>query len=325
MLKLKRYPDRSPYIYIRGTVAGIGVFESTGTTDKGQAEAYRIKRERELWERGALGHVRPATFADAVSAYLDSGGSDRFLLRLVDHFKERPVSGIGQIEIDRAARSLYPDAKPSTHMRQVYGPCGAVLNHAARVGLPGAIPVRLRAPKIVKAMKRWGTDEHITAILLRCNPRVRAVVLTITYTGLRISEALAMTPADLRMRAGWANINRTKNGEPAFVPLPEQALEAIAAILPTRPDAPLFGYRSGQGVNKALRKAADEAGVSRLSSHPIGRHSFAARLLNAGYGIKLVKEAGRWKKLSVVDESYGHLEQQQAHDAMRAVAQKRIK
>jgi len=49
---------------------------------------------------------------------------------------------------------------------------------------------------------------------------------------------------------------------------------------------------------------------------------FAARRLNAGYDIKTVKEAGRWKKLAVVDESYGHLVQRAAHRAMIDLAEK---
>jgi integrase len=115
----------------------------------------------------------------------------------------------------------------------------------------------------------------------------------------------------------------TNNGEPALVPLPEEALAAVRAIMPQDPDAPVFGYRFGSGINKALRTAAKRAGLPHLSIHKIGRHTFAARLLNAGYDIKTVKEAGRWKTLDVVDETYGHLEQRYIHDAMLAVAENR--
>jgi integrase len=83
----------------------------------------------------------------------------------------------------------------------------------------------------------------------------------------------------------------------------------------------VFGYRTSQGANKALAKAAERAGIEYLSCHEIGRHTFAARILGAGYDLKTLKEAGRWKKLAVVDECYGHLEQGQYHDAMLAVAE----
>ena len=61
MLKLKKYPKRKAY-YVRGTVAGVSIFESTGTTDRGQAEAYRRKREKEVYDEIKLGVVKPASF-----------------------------------------------------------------------------------------------------------------------------------------------------------------------------------------------------------------------------------------------------------------------
>lgn len=131
MLRLKKIAASKNW-YVRGTVAGVQLFESTGTADKSLAEQYRVKREREVYEEAALGKVRPATFADAVSAYLEHGKQGRFLTPLLDHFKETPLSEIGQAEIDAAANAIYPRAKASTLNRQVYGPTIAVLRHAVR-------------------------------------------------------------------------------------------------------------------------------------------------------------------------------------------------
>ena len=320
MLRLKRYPKRSPYWLVRGTVAGIRIFESTGTTDRGQAEAFRIRLERQVWERGALGQERPATFADAVMVYLDRGRGRRFVAPLLHYFKERPLSEIGQAEVDRAANSLYPNCKSATLVRQVYGPMIAILNSALKAELPGARPQKISSPRIAKVVPKWATDDHIAALLPNCSDEIKALVLVMTYTGLRISECLRLRSPDFAMRPGWVHVAKTKNGEPAMVPLPARAIEAVEAIMPANADAPVFGYSTVQGVNKSLARAARRSGVEYLSSHQLGRHSFAARLLKAGYDLKTVKEAGRWKKLSIVDERYGHMEQRQYHDAMLAVA-----
>ena len=104
MLRLKKYPKRSPNWIITGTVAGVHLFESTGTRDRGQAEAYRIKREREVYEAAKLGRVQPATFADAVILYLNKGKQSRFMAPLLDHFKETPLPEIGQVAVNEAAR-----------------------------------------------------------------------------------------------------------------------------------------------------------------------------------------------------------------------------
>jgi hypothetical protein len=66
MLKLYRDP-KSPYWYIRGTIAGRRICQSTKTTDRGQAEAYRRKRDAELFSTLSLGEGRPATWSEAVT------------------------------------------------------------------------------------------------------------------------------------------------------------------------------------------------------------------------------------------------------------------
>lgn len=48
MLRIKKYPKRSPNYIVTGTVGGISVFESTGTPDRSLAEQYRLKRERHI-------------------------------------------------------------------------------------------------------------------------------------------------------------------------------------------------------------------------------------------------------------------------------------
>jgi integrase len=308
----------SPYFYLRGTIAGRYVYESTGTRERGQAEALRIRRETEIWQARKLGARQPASFAEAAVAYIQHGGERRFLPALINYFRERPLSDIRQAEVDRAAHELFPGRKPATLVRQVYGPMVAILSHAADAGLEGARHRQIKMPKVERAPARWATDAEIEVILANVNPRILALVLVMTYTGRRIGDCLGRSPRDFTMRPGWMNVSRTKNGEPAFVPLPPIAQAAVAAIMPA--SGAVFGYRTVQGVNKALKAAAAKAGAPGFSTHEIGRHSFAARLLNAGFDLKTVKEAGGWKKLQIVDESYGHLEIGRVHDAMLSVA-----
>lgn len=306
--------------YLRGTVAGQPIFESTGTSDRGKAEALRIRREGQTWEWAKLGIKAPATFAAAAIAYMEHGGERRFLPALIRHFGDRPLTEITQAEVDRAAALLQHGSKTSTRVRQVYSPIVAVLSHAADAGLEGARHRQIKMPKVKREPARWARDEEIEAIVAKSNPDLRAIILIMTYTGLRISEVLRIEPRDLLARPGWLNIGRTKNGTAAMVPLPQAAREAVMAVVGTDR---VFSYETAQGVNKALVTACKAAGTPQYSTHEIGRHAFAARLLNAGYDLKTVKEAGRWKKLAIVDESYGHLEISRVHDAMLDVARKK--
>ena len=313
MLRLKKYPKRSPNWFVRGTVAGVELFESTGTADKTRAEAYRLKREREAYDAIKLGKVQAATFADAVTVYVNKGKSERYLTPLLDHFKEKPLPEIGQTEIDEAARVLYPSAKASTLNRQVYGPMVAILRAAAKAKLPGAaVPMVDRRneerPRITPA-----DDGHLDALLPHLSPNLAALVLLMTYTGLRTGEALRVQPKDIQ--DGFALVGRTKNGDPRMVPLPEGWEYPSGG----------WGYTTTQGVGAGLRRAHKAAGLPYRDGHELGRHAFAARFLKAGGSIKRLKEAGGWKKLAVVDERYGHLEITEVHDFMRELSKNRAK
>lgn len=69
-LKLIQRPGTA-FLYVRGAVRGQSVFESTGTADPQKAEAYRAKREAELWDRSIYGAKAVVSFAHAVTSYLE--------------------------------------------------------------------------------------------------------------------------------------------------------------------------------------------------------------------------------------------------------------
>ena len=140
MLKITKLPEgRSPYWYVRGTIKGQFIFKSTGTADKRQAEEFRRKFEAEVYDFVALGRQRPVTFSDAITAYITSGGDRRFLLKLLEWFKETPVADIRQAQVDACAAALYPNAKASTINRQCISPIITVIKHAVDTEMPGAI------------------------------------------------------------------------------------------------------------------------------------------------------------------------------------------
>jgi integrase len=216
MLRLKRERN-SPYWYIRGTVAGHRIYESTRTTDRRQAEAYRQKREREIYAASALGHKPADTWSRAVNVYLDHGRPGRFLLKLVDLWGDLPLDRIDQQEVDRAARALYPNVSNATLVRQVYGPVSAVLYHAVDCGLEGVSIRRVKFPKVAKRkVTEWATDDYLALLLPHCGPALQAAVLTMTFTGLRTGEVLGLDAGAFKVQPAMVLVPKTKNGEAAL-------------------------------------------------------------------------------------------------------------
>lgn len=321
-LKLVRKKG-TPNWYIRGTVAGRSVEQTTGTADRKLAESYRYRVERITYEEAALGQRQPATWPEAVTAYLDHGGSDRFLGPVLEAFKTRPISEITQELVDREAKRAFPKALPATLVRQFYTPVIAILNHAEQAELPGAVPSRIRKPKVKRKPVQWATDDYLDRLLPCCTPRIAAAVLLMTYTGLRAGEVIRLRRGAFTTVPGKVLAGKTKSGKSRLIALSEATMNAVEAVLAKDEFTPALGLRSRDSLRAGLAWACKKAGLPYLSAHKIGRHAFAARLLGRGHSLEVVRQAGGWATLKVLSENYGHLEQSQVDDAVLAAATNR--
>jgi len=314
-LKLVRR-GKSPNYYLRGTVRGRSLFETTGTDDKEAADAIRIKRENELLHISIFGEAATVTFVQAAVSYIAEGGEARFLgildedtgdwSLLIGHFGNTIVGKILQAEVDAAATALYPHAQHATRKRQVYVPVSAVLRHAARKGwctLPS-----FRHPRVKRSVTKWSTPERLGTLLPHCTPRLRRLVLFLTYTGARISEALRVNwEADVSLERRTVILRRTKNGNMRTVRLPPPLLAELAAVPPEERHGRLFGWATRWAVYEPLREACEKAGVEYLPPHQQGRHTFATWMRTyAGLDLIGLKEAGGWENLASV-ERYAHV------------------
>lgn len=78
----------------------------------------------------------------------------------------------------------------------------------------------------------------------------------------------------------------------------------------TDPGATVFGYSSRRSVNQAIECVCEDARIKYYSSHKLGRHAFAARLLDGAASLKEVQDAGGWASIQIVGDTCGHLEEQ---------------
>jgi integrase len=323
-LRLVRRRGATNY-YLRGTVRGQSIFETTGTDNPVAADAIRIKRENELLQRSVFGPGATVTFAEAAVSYLEDGaGEARYLGRwdeksgewtlLIGHFGKRPIAKIGQAEIDEAVQTLYPSAKPSTRKRQVYIPMSAVLHHAARKGWCG-VPL-LQHPRVKPPKTKWSTPERLDKLLPHCSPKLRRLVVFLTYTGARISEALRIDwDEDVSLSRRSVILRLTKNGKPRTVHVPDPLLAELAAVPQAARKGKVFNWAARSAVYKPLRRACKLAGVEYLPPHQQGRHTYATWLRTyAGLDLVGLKEAGGWESLSSV-ERYAHVTPNEAAKA----------
>lgn len=316
-LRLKR---RGKIWHVEGSLGGERYRESTGTSSRAHAEAFRVKREREILDGTYLGEGRATIFATAALVYLEKGGEGRFLDPILARFGSSRLADITPAQVSAFARERYGHLAPATVKRNLYTPLNAVMRaaHKAQLG-----PLyRFDPPKVKRAPVAYADDRWLEQFFANAGFRIAATVLFMTLTGARVSEACRLAPADIDLARGEAILRLTKNGKSRRVPLApvlvtalQRALDELVKEIDGAPR--LFGYADRWSVNQAIERACRRAGIAVMSSHKVGRHAFAARLLAQGKSLKLVQEAGGWAQIQVVSESYGHLEQQAIDDAVR--------
>lgn len=314
MLKLTRRGKKGIF-QISGTLLGERVRESTLTSSEEHAQVKLADRQKEILDRYAWGEERTATFAEAAVLYLNKGGESRFLDPLLDEFGMTRLADMTDSKIATFAAKRYPNAGPQGINRQVYTPIIAVFRAGARATPPLCAMPKFQRPKRPKRKKvPHVRDDYLATIRPGCSERLWAALMLITFTAARASEACRLVDEDVEWEAGYATLQETKNGETRRVKLPMMVIEAMTPLKGTK--GALFGFKTRHSLNQALERAARRTGLPYLSSHKVGRHTFAARHLRNGRTLKEVAEMGGWKSIPLVAETYGHLERSHVDELM---------
>lgn len=226
-LKLKKRKG-SPYWYLRGTVQGQPIYEPTGIPHAGRerpqpnAEAYRLKKEKELEDFAVHGRSYSATFKEAAETYLQAGGSPRFLERIVEKIGDDYLKDMNQSYIDKIAREIYPNCTPESLNRQFYTPFIAVWRNASRGQNPLCQVVLWARPKMspTRARARKPEDYKKVVTFLNGTPLHAAkIAFFLFWTGCRPIEALTLECENVYPDKAWAVLMDTKTGIPRGIPL----------------------------------------------------------------------------------------------------------
>ncbi|WP_341366670.1 tyrosine recombinase XerC [Yoonia sp. BS5-3] len=178
---------------------------------------------------------------------------------------------------------------------------------AAREDFEPTAVLSTRAPKFQAKLPRPLAPDAAAAMietveLQAPEPWVAArdsAVVTLLYgCGLRISEALGLTGADVPLPEVLRITG--KGGKERIVPVIDAARAAVDAYLrlcpyPAQADKPLFrGVRSGalspRAIQKVMQQTRMQLGLPATATPHAMRHSFATHLLAAGGDLRAIQE-----------------------------------
>ena len=178
---------------------------------------------------------------------------------------------------------------------------------AEREGYEPTAVLSARAPKFQKKLPRPLSEDAARAMIDTVEMQSQtgwigardAAVVTLLYgCGLRISEALGLTGADLPLGPALRILG--KGGKERIVPVLPVARRAVETYLrlcpyPAEPGQPLFrGARGGplnpRLVQKVTEQARMQLGLPATATPHAMRHSFATHLLSAGGDLRAIQE-----------------------------------
>jgi len=203
----------------------------------------------------------------------------------------------------RAERGSSPRsaARLLSTLRRFY----AHLRREGRIGEDPTAPID--APKLGRPLPAALSEAEVEALLAAPDVddpiglRDRTMLEVLYATGLRVSELVGLTGAQINLRQAVVRVVG-KGSKERLVPLGEEALawlerylrEGRPALLEGAACDALFPSRRRRAMTRqtfwhAIKRRAREAGIRRpLSPHTL-RHSFATHLLNHGADLRVVQ------------------------------------
>jgi len=149
--------------------------------------------------------------------------------------------------------------------------------------------------------------------------RNRALLGTLWTSGLRISEALALKPADVDMTAGTVRVLDGKNGNYRVSVIDWRATAHLRHWLDVRASLGINGHHRlfcsvGSGetrkpgepmhpsyARRLLPKLAQAAGIDKRCNPHSLRHSFASELMDRGVPLQHISQALGHRHISTTD------------------------
>jgi site-specific recombinase XerD len=197
----------------------------------------------------------------------------------------------------------------------------AFMRWASTNGLCNQFPYRIQPlphPKYIPAIL-----SHREAVLLihAAEPNYTLLFMYLYQTGNRLSEALSRQWSDIDWEHRVIKIGMAKAWRSRITPLTDELYDALWTHRAER-DYIFINPKTGKpyaGIKKALKRAAEAAGIKKQVSAHTFRHSFATHLLGQGANLREVQELLGHASVKTT-EIYTHISSGQLRRAINLVS-----
>lgn len=185
---------------------------------------------------------------------------------------------------------------------------------------------KMPKPKKIKYLNQFELHTLISHLNIKGAPNWDWFILLVAKTGMRFSEALAVTPADFDFARQTLSVSKTWDykGEGGFLPTKNkssvrkiqidwQIVVKFSELVKDLPeDEPIFVGKDkvyNSTVNDILTRHCKACGISEISIHGL-RHTHASLLLFAGVSIASVARRLGHASMTTTQKTYLHIIQE---------------
>lgn len=185
---------------------------------------------------------------------------------------------------------------------------------------------KMPKPKKIKYLNQFELHTLISHLNIKEAPNWDWFILLVAKTGMRFSEALAVTPADFDFARQTLSVSKTWDykGEGGFLPTKNkssvrkiqidwQIVVKFSELVKDLPeDEPIFVGKDkvyNSTVNDILTRHCKACGISEISIHGL-RHTHASLLLFAGVSIASVARRLGHASMTTTQKTYLHIIQE---------------
>ena len=272
-------------------VDGVRVQESTGTSNRRQAEQVEQKLKAEAnAQRHRLVQVdRRMTFGDLAARFIANAEPRLYHIErlevLLPYFADIPVLRITKAMTKdyRRSRKATKKVTDATVNRDL-----GVLKHIFYWGVDESLLVSNPLARLRMIPERRPPRQILSVgdeekLLAAASPHLQRIAIAALDTGMRRGEILNQLAEHVDFSRGLLYVSKSKTpaGESREIPLTERLFKLLIEM--ERREGHVFTYEGKviANVGRAWKRSIERAGIRYLRFHDL-RHSFNTRLMEAG-------------------------------------------
>ena len=195
-------------------------------------------------------------------------------------------------------------------MKQTVASLKILFTDILKKEIPDSLNIRFRKEEKIPVVL---SEEEVAAVIKAVNNlKHKVILMTIYSAGLRLSECLALTVADMDFDRNQIRIRQGKGKKDRQTVLSRTLLSEMKNyLIKFCPKIFLFegqkgGRYSASSVQAIMKRAVKKSGIKKHATVHTLRHSFATHLLENGTDIRFIQELLGHKRLETT-QIYTHI------------------